>query len=332
MFTDENVSVDHVFPEVIKGWFTVDFVCRNCNSRFGSSFDSDLRRNAYVHAALKLLGTDSKYLKGQPISWSSPAGHAGKMGVPRGFDAPVIIPSKQKDGSIISDDRLFAKNMGKELRALGWTDVEIKEYFVDVISRAPLGILIPVCKPGGPIITWLIRHGDSVSIQYGDMTAPIRFCLVAKIAIELWCAFGFPSAGPFDPRPLIDSIMANQPNQLTILSPAVRAKNSVYELKYQPFHYCAFGVASGVAVGLIGFFGILSYAIAFGEVLSSEIGDWRSDFWAFPTNEIPIERQPFPVTLPKQLTELEFVRMEAVAAMHRGRSRLTTSDTKSAPR
>ncbi len=315
-----------MFPEVIGGWFTVDFVCRDCNSRFGSSFDRDLRMNGFVHAARRSLGAGSEYLKGQKIDWTSPLGHSGRMGVPRGFDKPVIIPSKQNDGSIISDDRLFKDRMKKQLRDLGWREEEIREHFLEVVRKAPLDLFIPVVKPGEPIVTWYRRYGGSVTIGYPDMRAPIRYALVAKIALELWCAFGFPSAGPFNRRRIVRSILANDPSDLTVYSTPI-PDGSVYDLSYEPFHFCAFGVLHGVAVGLVGFFGFLKYAIALGRVKTDHVGDWLSSFWIFPVSFEQNTREIFSENPPPDLMHLDFTMMDAAAWWYRQRSVLSQDST-----
>lgn len=315
-FTEENTSEDHVFPESIGGWFTVDFICRDCNSRFGTTFDSDLRKSAYIHAALKATGTDSSYLKGQKINWTSPLGHSGRMGVPRGYDRPVIIPSRQKDGSVITDEQLFIESKKRALAKAGWTDAEIKEHFVDRIKSAPLETKIPIHKPGASIRESFVRHGAPLTIEFEDLNRPIRFALIAKIALELWVSFGLFRASKFDPRPLTKSILSNDPKSLVALSPVIRTDGSVYDLHFGSFHYCKFGVFRGVAVALVSLFEILVYAIALGAIIGGPNADWRSRTWVFPLSGRSDEDICFPKEPPDSLSEYNELRMNTVAGMY----------------
>ncbi|MBI5867868.1 MAG: HNH endonuclease [candidate division Zixibacteria bacterium] len=318
-FTKLNCSDDHVFPEIIGGWFTVDFVCKGCNNRFGRTFDNDLRKNGFVHGARRALGTGSDYLKGQKISWTSPTGHSGRMGVPRGHDEPTIITSKQGDGTLISDDRLFIIDMKKRLRESGWTQEEIEERFLKQVSKAPLGLYIPVSKSSGRIEGWYKLDGEHITIQYDDMTAPIRYALIAKIALELWSAFGFGSIAPFNRRELVEATLANDPSGLSVYTTPIKPESSVYDLPYQPFHYCAFGVFRGIATGLIGLFGFLKYAIALGRVETPEIGDWRSNFWVFPVIWGQDEKEYFVDIPPPNVMDLDFALMGGAASLYRHR-------------
>ncbi|HWO57579.1 MAG TPA: HNH endonuclease [bacterium] len=337
--TPENSSRDHVFPEVIGGRLTVRMTCRTCNSAFGISFDSDLRKNGYVHAAIQALGLSdaSRHLIGQRMSWESEQGHSGRLGVPRGYTKPVIIPSLQPDGSVIADEEFFIKEKSKELRGRGWSEEHIRTAFVEKVRTAPIGIAIPLMEPDGNVIESIVRHSSRLTLYYDDMNAPIRFALISKIALELYLAFGFGFVSRFDTRELIDAIRMNDPTPFCIVTPAIDREKSVYDLHYCPFHYAAFAVLQQTAVASIGLFGVLNYAIALGKTLDSVNGDWNSEFWAFPVASTDSSAEITRLRLPPSLLAIEIARMEEVAGMYRNGYRNSqtaalTSGTQSAPR
>ena len=277
-------SREHVFPKLIGGWFWVDFVCRQCNSSFGNSFDADLRKNPYVHFARRRLGfgRGSAYLKGQKITAETPQGHKGRMAPRKSDGVPRWIPSPQPGGSIISDPESAKTQMVDALRREGRSEEFIKKNYLDLVDTAPDGKFVPVrgTRHG------FIYHRDVLTtISYDELNLPFRYALIAKIAIELYFASGIWREFPVDLGAQIEAIMSNDPRPLAMTRGDFARLGSPDQLEYQPLHFAEFAVLNGHLVAVVGLFGMFSFGICLGKVGEILVGNCRTYHWVFPIGQ-----------------------------------------------
>jgi len=47
-----ELTDEHVIPEMIGGWITIPFVCKDCNNRFGSNIESKLKKTFLLYLLL----------------------------------------------------------------------------------------------------------------------------------------------------------------------------------------------------------------------------------------------------------------------------------------
>jgi hypothetical protein len=290
----EHASKEHVFPRLIGGRYVRYFVCKACNSQFGRTFDSDLRKNPFVHAANQCLGfAGSGYLKGQKISGLSPTGHRVKMAVTKETQGPVIIPSRQEDGSIDSHPEIFLREISHKLRESGATDSQVEE-FRDLHASAPLGIYVPI--PGRPG-EHFCNKAEDIAVEYTDMREPFRSALVARIAVEMYYVSGIFLNLPADLAEVKAAVRDADPNRLSILCPEYGRIANVQQVPYQPFHSVCFATHRGALAALICFFGFFKFAVCLARLSDPGIGNANSYYMTLyigTAAEIPRLEKKYP--------------------------------------
>jgi hypothetical protein len=98
-FTIENgFSNEHVIPECLGGDLQCDFLCKDCNSKFGHTFEAKAQSDPAVRRAIAALQTDLPALyasieKGQSHLLATKAG---------------ILSGRYQDGEIVPDSKTLA--------------------------------------------------------------------------------------------------------------------------------------------------------------------------------------------------------------------------------
>jgi len=274
-----TISRDHVFPESIGGRYWVDFVCRKCNSNFGTSFDKDLKQNAFVDAAVRQLGLSQRpgRPKGEKITWTSPDGLSGDGARLKADGPPIIAPSTQKDGDRITDETIFREQIRSQLRREGWSE-DFVEHSLTVLDRTPSGLAIRVPGTDG----WSIPHRNApVQFQITSPNAPFRYALLGKIAVELYLKGGLWADFPVDLSQTVAAVRENRAGDFSVGRPDY-GKWEPDKLTYKPLHMAAFAVLNKHLVCLIEFFGCLPFAICLGRLKTQSVGNCQTDDYEFP--------------------------------------------------
>ncbi|MFA3919622.1 HNH endonuclease [Ruegeria hyattellae] len=102
----EELSLDHIIPDSLGGILTSRFLCRECNSQFGSTFEAAARLTPELRKAASGLGPDLTQLKEQlergaeyqgqfgDLSSTSKVRKDGKTGVFCLEDGSIVVPEE----------------------------------------------------------------------------------------------------------------------------------------------------------------------------------------------------------------------------------------------
>lgn len=138
-------SVEHVFPRMLGGRLAWRMLCRDCNSRMGEHFVTQLRRDPMIVLAIDAVGPRL------PDRVKKVLTEGQRVVVPGPDEAPIVIERRRgrdkvktreaKDGSLLADTSTAASILEGQLTKAGVSSEEIAT-FLDRLQSAPEGTLV----------------------------------------------------------------------------------------------------------------------------------------------------------------------------------------------
>ena len=258
-------SKEHVIPDSLGGQLILnDWVCSNCNSRFGAEFDHEILKNPEIVVALKKLTLPHN--RTQLINQNFRIrGFAAEIEVKgratkNGFEFPS---QSLPDGSIIHPEAEYKEPLLKSilrdqrLYDAGLTKDQIIEDYERLVEKYKKAVV-------GETIEWptlgrtLIKRSESFKIKLepkgpGDVSR-----LAAKIGYE----FGFLTFY----REFLSSERVAKPLHRFIMDGEKQPGFHVLQIStdlsdYVPLHYISFQVYKHVTRIVVGFFGSIAYTL-----------------------------------------------------------------------
>lgn len=249
------MTTEHVIPAALLGKLESRFLCKDCNSFFGRSFEASARADPIVASAIKaleklkpklaatLMENQGVILDGQ----GGPRRGQIKNGVAQ------IRTEKLEDGSIITPSPLAKRHIEGLLRKDGHSPSMI-EKALTAVNEAPLNQRISI-SPEIDVITW---SSENFKLDFGTMRI-MNPLVPAKIAYEFLA--GHLGNQIYDENVVLDDIRS-------MFSNGVVSENDVIVERLSAnnngvFHGICFEGNSPYAKILIRLFGTLAFRVSF---------------------------------------------------------------------
>jgi hypothetical protein len=308
---EHRMSREHVIPQVIGGWLTIPFVCVDCNNnRFGAQFESELKKNGFIVAAIDRLGLQDKAAAYKSAKLTMVIdGDKPLLAYLDQTNTPRIFPQIISDGSmIVSEDKakgVLQKQIERYERDTGHRST----FDIDSFDKLPYDIVIPVY---GDDLSFIKRKNRESSITITELDKPIPFIVPAKIAFEHLAGFSYSFVLREEFNPIRDWLHHGDPN----VNNHVRLNSCLLnlrpdELTYEPFHFVRLGYQEQCLSAIVGLFGSIVFSVFLAHI---------PDFSAIPFPEMigPYHiydvknRKVFPTNAPEKIVkeddqDLQFV-------------------------
>lgn len=174
------LTEEHLIPRALGGRLSCQFLCRSCNSRFGSQVEAAAKRDPSILLAARKLRDDIPKLS-QALVESHPHVSTGKGPRSSGYirnGAFHIRPQKCDDGSLILPTDSAGSAISKILRKEGYGDAPI-EYALETWQSMPENRRSSIAE-GLNVVKWSIE-GIELDLGQSKVIDPL---LPAKIAFE----------------------------------------------------------------------------------------------------------------------------------------------------
>lgn len=254
-----ELTDEHVIPEMIGGWITIPFVCKDCNNHFGSNIESKLKKNIFIVSAidkLKIQPPEIAYKSAQ-VTLEFP-GNIKTKGKIVGNGSVEFRPTLQDDGSLITPEGGSKDFLRKKIKRYEKAKKEKVKFDINEYDRLPYDIVIPINNTG---ISFIKRKDQKATIVISDLSEPILFMLPAKIAFEHLAGFSynFIQEREFDlfGEWILNEDVENKVRLNTVLSRMGNPKN----LNYLPYHFIRYSLFDNDLVALVGLFGFIIFSV-----------------------------------------------------------------------
>lgn len=258
-------SQEHLIPKCIGGSLVLDdYVCTECNSKFGTEFDHKILKKPGIITALSKWNIQHKHIQLLNNNFRVKVITCGMEFEGKATEKDVEIRPKQlENGSQIYPESEYKEPLLKgilrdqRLRAVGLTEEQIKEEFhklTKVYDDAEVGKIVIWPALG---IT-LVKHSDTRRIRLEPKGSNDVSRLVAKIVYEFGFILGYRDFLLCEKvaKPLRHFILTGdkQPSfHITQIS------TNVSDLA--PIHFISFQTYTDMTRIIVGFFGTLAYIL-----------------------------------------------------------------------
>jgi HNH endonuclease len=250
-----DMTSEHVIPAALLGKLESKFLCRNCNSFFGRSFEATARADPIVVSAVKTLeklnsNLAATLLENQKVILGGQDGR--RRGQIKNGVAQVRTQTLH-DGSIITPSTAAKPHIVRLLQRDGHSPSVI-EGALTAVSEAPLNQRISI-SPEIDVITWSTENFKL------DMSAmnPMHPLVPAKIAYEFLA--GHLGEQVYNENVVLDDIRSMFSNGA--ISDNVVIVERLYAENNVLFHGICFEGNSPNATVLIRLFGTLAFRVSF---------------------------------------------------------------------
>ncbi len=248
-------TTEHIIPAALLGKLESKFLCRECNSSFGRSFEATARADPIVASAVKTLeklnaNLAAKLLENQKVILG------GQDGPRRGQiknGVAQIKTEKLDDGSIITPSPAAKPHIRKLLQRDGHSPSVI-EAALTAVNEAPLNQRISI-SPEIDVITW---SSENFKLDLGAMK-PMNPLVPAKIAYEFLA--GHLGDKIYDREVVLDDIRSMFFNGVISENDVIVER--LYADNNSLFHGICFEGNSPNAKVLIRLFGTLAFRVSF---------------------------------------------------------------------
>lgn len=171
---------EHLIPRVLGGSLTCSFLCRSCNSRFGSEIDAAAKSDPSILVAVGNLHDEIPYLSRRLIE-SHPHLSTGKGPRVSGSiqeGAFRVRPQGGNDGSLILPTSDARKAIAKILKRDGYDQAPIK-HALETFDEMPENRQTPIA-PGLEAVKWSVE-GIELDLSQSKV---LDARLPAKVAFE----------------------------------------------------------------------------------------------------------------------------------------------------
>jgi HNH endonuclease len=249
------MTSEHIIPAALLGKIESKFLCRECNSFFGRSFEATARADPIVASAVKTLerlnpNLAVTLLENQKVILG------GQDGLRRGQiknGVAQIRTEKLDDGSIITPSPAAKPHIVRLLQRDGHSPSVI-EGALTAVSEAPLNQRISI-SPEIDVITW---NSENFKLDISAMH-PMNPLVPAKIAFEFL-------AGHLGEQVYNENVVLNDIRSMFsngTISDNVVIVERLYAENSGLFHGIFFEANSPNATVLIRLFGTLAFRVSF---------------------------------------------------------------------
>jgi HNH endonuclease len=249
------MTSEHIIPAALLGKLESKFLCRNCNSFFGRSFEATARADPIVASAVKTLEKLNPSL-GATLLENQKVILDGRDGPRRGQiknGVAQIKTEKLDDGSIITPSSAAKPHIMRLLQRDGQSPSVIEEALT-AVSEAPLNQRISI-SPEIDVITW---SSENFKLDMSAMN-PMNPLVPAKIAYEFLA--GHLGDQIYNENVVLDDIRSMFSNG--VISDNVVVVERLYAENNRLFHGICFEGNSPNATVLIRLFGTLAFRVSF---------------------------------------------------------------------
>lgn len=248
-------TTEHIIPAALLGKLESKFLCRECNSFFGRSFEATARADPIVASAVKTLeklnaNLAATLLENQKVILG------GRDGPRRGQiknGVAQIKTEKLDDGSIITPSPAAKPHIRRLLQRDGHSPSVI-EGALTAVNEAPLNQRISI-SPEIDVITW---SSENFKLDLGAMK-PMNPLVPAKIAYEFLA--GHLGDKIYDREVVLDDIRSMFFNGVISENDVIVER--LYADNNRLFHGICFEGNSPNAKVLIRLFGTLAFRVSF---------------------------------------------------------------------
>ena len=256
---------EHLIPDSLGGMLILnDYVCSECNSKFGSKFDHEILKNPEILAALKKLELSHDRIKLINHNYKI---HGCSNGIElRGKatkDGFIFNPQSLPDGSMIYPEKDYKKSLLKSIRRAqrlndaGLMANQIKAEFnklTKAYDQARVGEKIESSTLG----VVLFKRSDAFNISLVPKGSGNVSRLIAKIAYEFGFTIGYSDflKSEYVAKPLHKFIETGE------CQPGFHVFRTGTELPdYAPVHFISFQCYDCLTRVVVGFFGKIAYTL-----------------------------------------------------------------------
>lgn len=262
-----DLSDEHIIPQVLGGTIAIPAVCKEHNERLGYELESDLKRNAFIVAALRKLEIQPPDLahheaevKIKLDDEQGLKGYIDKKGEPKFFPQDsklghTVIPENQTVEVLQKQVERFEKKTGKKIK-----------FNFGEFDQLPYNIAIPIF---GTDIVFIKRKPSSGTVIIHGLDRPIPFRVIAKIALTHLTAldYRFALKDEFD---AIKSYILHGGRERFIMLHTFLRDVKPTSIEYLPFHYVRISLIEGALVAIVDLFGAIKFMVFFEEFSNVE--------------------------------------------------------------
>ena len=171
---------EHLIPRALGGKFSCNFLCRACNSRFGSKAEASAKYDPSILLAARTLHGDIPKLS-QRLIESHPHFSTGEGPRTSGYmqdGAYRVSPQELEDGSLILPTHEARKAITTMLKRTGFGETPIKRT-IDTFEKLPENRRTQIA-PGLEVVKWSVE-GIEFDLSQSKLIDPL---LPSKIAFE----------------------------------------------------------------------------------------------------------------------------------------------------
>ena len=121
----EDITTEHVIPDCLAGKLVADFLCKDCNSRFGHGAERDVKNDPKIRLSIERLAVEQPSLADKLQKQLPYIGYSEQGEIPGHMHDGKFVPSEQKldDGSLIvpaEQSLQHVKNMAERDGEVRW--------------------------------------------------------------------------------------------------------------------------------------------------------------------------------------------------------------------
>lgn len=259
-----KLTDEHIIPQVLGGFFTIDTVCAKCNSDLGGKIVSILKENIYIVTAITKLGIQPPDLSYKNAKVNMYFNHGGRIkGYFNNKGKPEFGRQEIEDGSIITPEK-----DGKEILKILIDKCNKKSgqpvnSNIDKFDNLPYDLTIPI---SGTDISIIKRKNQKPKIEISGLDQPIPFRIPAIIAFEHLAYLSYPYVLRKEFDPIRAWILNDNVENRFILLHTILRDIEPDNINYLPYHYVRIGYQSGCLSAIVGLFGVIKFLVFFAEL------------------------------------------------------------------
>ncbi len=273
--TEDDVSLfsrAHIFPEAIGGRISIRNVCRSCNSVLGHTVEAEVKKSLFFCAALDKLGIQPTEKAYRHIEIAD-----SKTGARLRYHDDQLRPIPE----VVTGHKYTGERSFVEERFLDWVRRNRPHWVDNVKDQFASGV--EVINVAGEKFKIKDRNNSKVNLR---ATIAFPWNLVAKIAFEAMCGFGFPeetllrefyldtfSVYKVGNRTSRIEVSSGFRHRINNLHPQVLdGRKNILDLEFMPYHRVDPRVSKNGTVYLkINFFEAISFVVPIGHVGEREL-------------------------------------------------------------
>jgi len=257
-----ELSDEHIIPQVLGGAFKIPVVCKVHNDKFGHTIESELKKNAFIVTALDKLKLQPPNLAYRDakirIDLDNDIGLKGYLdekGTAKIFpqdpnEGYKVIPEDEAVRVLKKQIERFEKQKGKKI-----------DFDLDNFEMFPYDLTIPI--PGTDIF-FIKRKTKSGRVMIHDLSQPISFRVIAKIALTHLAALNYPFVMKDKFNAIKNYIVHGDVNHFVMIHTLLHDVEPK-SIEYLPYHYIRMKFVERALAAIVCLFGSIKFMVYFEE-------------------------------------------------------------------